>query len=200
MRRSKGMFLFFSTVTALSVLFGINAHLQKARETQRRLYVEESLMRVTRAKLAMGQELEAQKVKAASLERQLVGVEQAHQFTLARLRTLERRFTRLQRDLVKLRVKTEGASEEIDLGQIVVSAAPSMEGKVLAVNRQFKFIVVDLGQEHHLPVGTVLSIYRDKEFVGRVQVEEVRESVAACRILPEWTRQEIQENDLAREM
>ena len=90
--------------------------------------------------------------------------------------------------------------QEVDLGQIMVSAAPNMEGKVIAVNRPFQFVVIDLGNDHNLPVGAVLSIYRQNDFVGRIQVEEIRESVAACRILSEWTRQEIRENDLVKEL
>ncbi len=211
---------FLAVLAASSLFFGVSSYVWKEREVGRRIYVEESLIRATRAKLLTEKELDTEQGKSALLERELVSMQRTNRFTLARLRGLERKFTSLQQDFTKIEnskrsLESEVASlrgqlrlaggetkriQEVDLGQIVVSATPNVEGKVIAVNRPFQFVVIDLGNNHNLPVGAVLSIYRDREFVGRIQVEEVRESVAACRILSEWTRQEIKENDLVKEL
>ena len=206
--------LSLSVITASSLLFGIGSYLSKEREVRHRMSVEESLIRATRGKLLAEKELETQKGKAALLERQLLSMQRTNRFTLSRIRGLERRFSVLQKDnrslesqLVSLKDRLqftgsekENPLQEVDLGQIVVSATPNLEGKVIAVNHPFQFVVVDLGNHQNLSVGTVLSIYRDKDFIGRIQVEEVRETVAACRVLPQWTRQDIQENDLVKEL
>ena len=204
-----------------SILFGMQAYLAKEREMRRRISVEESLMRATRAKLQIEQELETQKGKSAILEREFLGLQRTNRFTLVRLRGLEWRFSNLQREFGQLKKEKrsleaqtaqlrghprlagseeEPSVQEVDLGQIVVSATPTLEGKVLAVNRPFQFVVVNLGNEENLSVGSVLSIYRGSDFIGRIQVEEVREDVAACRILSEWTREEIREEDLVKEL
>lgn len=204
----------FSLMMISSLLFGIGSYLSKDREMRRRLYAEESLMRATREKFLVGKELETQKGRSAVLERQLISMQRTNRFTLTRLRGLERRLSALHRDNRSLESEVallrgrfrgtgfekEGPFQEVDLGQIVISATPNLEGKVIAVNRPFQFVVVDLGADQNLSIGSVLSIYRDKDFVGRIQVEEVRETVAACRILPEWTRQDVQENDLVKEL
>ena len=90
--------------------------------------------------------------------------------------------------------------EEVDLGQIVVNVRPSFEGTVLVVNDKFKFVVVDVGRHEAIDIGTLFNVYRQDQFIGRVQVEQVRESVAACKILPEWTLQDIQEDDRVKEL
>ena len=201
-------------ITASSLLFGMGSYLSKEREIRHRMSVEESLIRATREKLLVEKELETQNGKTDILERQLLSMQRTNRFTLSRLRGLERRFSTLQKDnrsleskLTSLKNRLQFASsekenplQEVDLGQIVVSATPNLEGKVIAINRPFQFVVVDLGNHQNLSVGTVLSIYRDKDFIGRIQVEEVRETVAACRILPQWTRRDIQENDLVKEL
>lgn len=219
-------------VTGTSLLLGVNSYIWKERELRRRIYVEESLVRLTRAKTLLENELETEKGKAAILERQLVSMQRTNRFTLVRLRNLERRFSTMREDFAQMEtsknsLESEVASlrgqlnlasseakgvqnrvnrllirspQEVDLGQIVVSATPNLEGRVIAVNQPFQFVVIDLGSEKNLPVGAVLSIYRQSDFIGRIQVEEIRESVAACRILPEWTRQEIKENDLVKEL
>lgn len=92
------------------------------------------------------------------------------------------------------------SSDEVDLGQIVVSATPPVEGKVLVVNPPHQFVVINVGSRRDLDVGTLLNVYRKDQFIGRVQVEQVREAVAACKILPEWTLLSIEENDLVKEL
>lgn len=217
--------VFFLILTAASLLFGVTSYLAKEREAEHRMYVEESLLRATRAKQMMEKELGTYKEKAAVLEHQVIALQRTNRFTVVRLRGLERKFMGLRKDFAKIqtvkeslesevtwlkgRVQEAGvekgeasvrSAQEVDLGQIVVSATPSLEGKVLAVNQPYQFVVVDLGDRQNLTVGTVLSIYREKDFIGRIQVEEVRETIAACRILPEWTRKDIQEDDFVKEL
>ena len=214
MKHHPAVNVFLLIVTASSLLFGIGSYFSKEREMRRRISVEESFIRSTRQKLLAEKELETEKGKTAILERELLSMQRTNRFTLVRLRGLERRFSILQKDNRSLvsevasfrnrfqvaSSEKQGPPQEVDLGQIVVSATPNLEGKVIAVNHPFQFVVVDLGNHQNLSVGSVLSIYRDKDFIGRIQVEEVRETVAACRILPQWTRQEIQENDLVKEL
>ena len=193
-------------VTSLSLLFGFASQLARERELKHRLYVEESLLRATRAKILAEKELEVHKGRAALLERKLVALERTNRFTIQRLRGLERRLTAFQKEVTQARATQRSleserpASQEVDLGQIVVSTAAPLQGKVVAVNQPYQFIVVDLGREQNVSEGTILGIYRETDFIGRVQVESVRQKVAACRVLPEWTREEIQKDDLVKEL
>ncbi len=208
--------LTFSSTASTLVLFVL-----REREMDRRFAAEESLMKALRAKSLLENELRLREEKSARLEGELLTLKRTNEFTLVHLRGLDKKVSRLERQLVKersekqtiakektdlnnhlsLQVPTSGSpAEDVHLGQIVVSATPNLEGKVLVVNPKFRFVIVDLGSEEKMDPGTVLNIYRSGQYIGKVQVEEVRESVSACRILPEWTRQEIRENDYVKEL
>ena len=79
-----------------------------------------------------------------------------------------------------------------------VSAADkaAMIGKVLAVNRENNFVVIDLGQDQNVKVGDSFQVYRDEKPIANVQVIQARKSISACDIKRETVV--IQVNDLVR--
>lgn len=204
----------------------------REREQNLRLIAEEALLKAREANRQLESTLASQKGKAAQLEREVFTLGRMNQLTLVRLKGLEKKMNRLQKELARERSEKQvlakersalnnalslalsdkrslntqlnkmfaHAPEEVDLGQIVVAATPPLRGKILVVNDKFQFVVVNLGVEHELNAGTLLNVYRGDQFIGRVQVEQVRESVAACKILPEWTLKNIQEDDDVKEL
>ena len=59
------------------------------------------------------------------------------------------------------------------------------------------FIIVDLGSNHGIQSGMILSVHRDDKFLGKVQAEKVYEDMCAATILPNWTSRNIEEGDKA---
>lgn len=204
----------------------------REREEALRLVAEEALFKAREANQQLEQTLASQKGKSARVERDLLALERMNQLTLIRLKGLEKKMSRLQKEVTRERAEKQilakersslnkalsaalsekqslntqlnkifaRSPEEVDLGQIVVSATPPLQGKVLVVNDKFQFVVAHLGDTDTLNIGALLNVYRGDLLVGRVQVEQVREGVAACRILPEWTLQAIQEDDDVKEL
>ena len=78
---------------------------------------------------------------------------------------------------------------------MVSALVPPSEGKVLVVNREFKFVVVNLGERDGMKAGRFLDISREGRPVARVQVERVYDNMAAANMLPEATKADIKEGD-----
>jgi len=70
--------------------------------------------------------------------------------------------------------------------------------QVLSVNRQFKFVVVNVGIRGNLKVGAVLRVEQGGKLIGRVQVEKLYENFSACNIIEESKTNQIKEGDLVR--
>ncbi len=70
--------------------------------------------------------------------------------------------------------------------------------QVLSVNRQFNFVVVNLGLRDRLKVGDNLRVEEAGKLVGRVQVEKLYENFSACKIVEEIQPAQIKEGDLVR--
>lgn len=94
------------------------------------------------------------------------------------------------------RIWTSGRKEAIQLPPIVVRPQQQSAGaavdfgkqaRIISVDRDNNFVVVNLGQAHELKTGDTLNVYRDGQQVGSVQVIQTRERIAACDIKDENT-------------
>ncbi|MFH1519942.1 MAG: hypothetical protein ABIE75_05190 [Candidatus Omnitrophota bacterium] len=86
----------------------------------------------------------------------------------------------------------------IELEKIVVTARPPLEGRVVLINREQEFILVDLGSKDKLEIGEVLAVYRNNDLIGRARIVEVRETLSAATILHELRWNEISEDDIVK--
>jgi chromosome segregation ATPase len=101
----------------------------------------------------------------------------------------------------------EAAAKGVQLEKIVVKpketlsqeeTVPSTEGKILVVNREFDFVVINLGQKDGIELGNIFLVYRNGESLGKVQIEKVYEGMSTAIFLPEARKEEIREGDSVR--
>ncbi|OGX50604.1 MAG: hypothetical protein A3G37_03175 [Omnitrophica WOR_2 bacterium RIFCSPLOWO2_12_FULL_46_30] len=70
-----------------------------------------------------------------------------------------------------------------------------LEGKVLVVNKEYDFVVVNIGQKDNLTIGDSLEVSRKEKKLGELKVEEVRDTMSvAIPVEPNLVKQ-IKEND-----
>lgn len=76
-------------------------------------------------------------------------------------------------------------------------AIPPNAGKdrVLTVNRQFKFVVINLGLDASAKIGDKMSIVRGGQKVGIIQIEKLYDNFSAATILQENTASPIEVGD-----
>lgn len=81
-----------------------------------------------------------------------------------------------------------------------VAAAPmaGKEGKVLVVNREFNFVVANLGSKDGIKNGTKYTILRGNKTIGSAEVERLYENMSAATVLVEEQKGQIKEGDLVR--
>jgi len=95
---------------------------------------------------------------------------------------LEEEKKRLQDKLVDL----EGAS--IDLDKIVVTPSPDtknlLKGSVLVVNKDYNFIVADLGGKDRLKEGMIFDVKDDGEVLAKAEIEKIYDTMSSLAILP----------------
>lgn len=61
------------------------------------------------------------------------------------------------------------------------------EGKILLINRENNFVIIDLGEEAGVRVGDVFDVYRQGSAIAHLEVIQVRRNIAACDIRKETT-------------
>jgi hypothetical protein len=78
-----------------------------------------------------------------------------------------------------------------------VSKSPilSPEGKVLVVNNDYNFIVINLGNKEGVEIGQLFSVYRGNKYIGDVKVEKVHDSMSAAGFVTPDIKDKVNEGD-----
>ncbi len=84
---------------------------------------------------------------------------------------------------IVVRPQPEKAQKALQ-GQEEPSSSEAL-GKILAVNRDNNFVVINLGRDAGINTGDVFKITRDDKDIGRIEVIQVRREISACDIKSE---------------
>jgi murein DD-endopeptidase MepM/ murein hydrolase activator NlpD len=68
-------------------------------------------------------------------------------------------------------------------GSSAVGLPLSLEGRILNVNTEYNFVVIDLGQGAGVKEGMVFSVLRKDKLLGKIEVIQLRGEIAACDII-----------------
>ncbi len=92
-------------------------------------------------------------------------------------------------------------AEQVQLEPIVVApSAPPVpvtgkEGKILTVDKDNDFIIVNLGERDGVAEGALMSIYKGDEYLGDVKVSRVQPAMSAADFVPPLSSQNISKSD-----
>ena len=82
-----------------------------------------------------------------------------------------------------------------DTGFKATPTSGRVQGQVVVVNRDYDFVVMNLGRNQGVEIGQEYQITRGQDVLGRVKVEKVYDELAAATILPESKKDTIREGD-----
>lgn len=146
-------------------------------------------------------DIEQQKTLRSDLEKKFTQAQNNMEDIQSQLSALESKKTELETKIKEL----EGKSQGVELGTIVVSpeesgmpAAASEEelaGKVLVVNKDYNFAVINLGSKDGVAMGDEFFVYHDNKYIGDVKVEKVHDSMAAADFISANMKNIIGEDD-----
>ena len=83
-----------------------------------------------------------------------------------------------------------GSLPQVDKTQVV-----PLEGKVLVVNNEYDFVVVNIGQKENVAVGDTFDIFHKEKKIGQMKVEEVRDTMSVAMPLAPNLIKQIKEDD-----
>lgn len=154
-------------------------------------------------------DLEQQKTSRSDLEIKLTSAEDQTKRLQGQLAELETKRGELEAKIKELEEKTK----YVELGKIVVSPEnentelstevtvkeekpllSNLEGKVLVINKEYDFVVINLGGKDGINTGDALSVFRDEKYIGDIKVEKVHDSMSSAGFSAEL-RDKINEGD-----
>lgn len=85
--------------------------------------------------------------------------------------------------------------DKVNLDTIVVAPSSEKQGKVISVDADTGFLIADLGEKDGIARGVILSVYRDKTYLGDVQVSRVLPEMSAADFIPPLNGQLVNKDD-----
>ena len=91
----------------------------------------------------------------------------------------------LEKRMLELREK-----QSVSLDKIVVNTnedspaqKPVMQGKILVVNKEYSFIVTDIGQDKNVQKGMKFDVMDGAKFLGQAEVDKVYDTMSSAAVL-----------------
>ncbi len=158
-------------------------------------------------------QISAKENEKATLEKKLTDSENTLREVDKRVKEMEEQLKSaeaLKKDLEKKVLDLESKSQNVELGKIVVNPdAPkgaegskssgkpvkALEGKILVVNKDYKFAVINLGSKDGVSVGSIFSVTHNNKNVGDVKVEKVHENMSAAGFVTLELKDKLAEGD-----
>jgi hypothetical protein len=75
------------------------------------------------------------------------------------------------------------------------SASTALEGKLLVVNKDYNFVVINLGTKDGISVGQMFTVYSGDKEVGDIKVEKVHDSMSAAGFVNPGMKDKVKEGD-----
>lgn len=163
------------------------------------------------------EDLEKQKELRSDLEGKLNQVETEAKQVQAQLDELQVKKAELETKIKDLESQKAEAQNPVELGKIVVGpeATPAaeiavkssgeepknetsdlgLEGKVLVINKDYDFVVINLGTKDGVDIGSIFSVYHNNKYLGDIKIEKVHDSMAAAGFVSLEMKDTISEGD-----
>jgi chromosome segregation ATPase len=160
-------------------------------------------------------DLKQQNQLRLGIEDQVAKLQSEMQKAQTQLGELQAKRVELEDQIKAMQVK---ATESVQLGEIVVtpesgqkpeqektgplaikkeakSVAEGKEGKILVVNKEYNFVVINLGAKDDINIGDEFVIYHNNKNIGSVSVEKVQEAMSAAGFSPGLVKNKVSEGD-----
>jgi septal ring factor EnvC (AmiA/AmiB activator) len=151
-------------------------------------------------------------VQIQELENSLSQEMQQRESIANTLAQLKENYNRVEQELKKTKLEAKELRENlnkftakktgVELKKIVVRPPKkrSLKGKVLVVNREFDFVVIDLGRKNDVQIGDQFAIYQDSQEVGKVKVEKVYDLFSTASMFPGSQERKIREDSIVKSL
>ena len=174
------------------------------RERNDKVAIQDSFKTIRAENSILSRQLKSLVSRKEALDKKVISLQEGKATVEKRLNEMEMMFTdkiskigSLKNELDEVKSgkaeDTEKVSKEsVELPAIVVRSAPAMgregaaiqtfPGKILAVNLDSNFVVIDVGSADGANVGNVFNVYRDAKPIGSLSVIQTRANISACDI------------------
>lgn len=91
--------------------------------------------------------------------------------------------------------KQDSKDKKVELDKIVVVPNEVPQGRVLSIDNDTEFVIINLGEKDGVKPGDMMSILRGQEFLGDVKITRVQSEMSAADLIPPLSPKLLRKND-----
>lgn len=102
------------------------------------------------------------------------------------------------RDLQDKIATLDKVIQDMDAKQGVAGSPKIPEGtmgRILVVNPDWNFVILDIGSEQGLVANAEMLIHRKDQLIGKVRISTVEKTMSVAEVVSDWTKQAVNEGD-----
>ncbi len=148
----------------------------------------------------LDQQVADQRAEIAQQTDRIDRLERERNTLQARAEDLETELTQEQERSRELEFELAAVNEELDtlieqIEGVVPDIPTGLTGRIMVVNPDWNFVVLDIGRDHGLSPEVEMLVHREDELIGKVRISEVEPEIAIAEIMNEWQQRPIREGD-----
>lgn len=129
-----------------------------------------------------------------ALQKELTAAQERFAALEEKLKVAESQRAELEAKIQEMSQQAASQSE-VDLDKIIVTPGSIPEGKIVSINSENNFVIVNLGQEHGMAQDMVLSVYRNDQYLGDLKIARAEENMSVADFAAPLDSKQLKVND-----
>jgi len=95
---------------------------------------------------------------------------------------------RAEKAMLEEKIQSRGGpAGGVELKKIVVKMAPAKEGRVIEINKEYNFAIINLGEKDDVKSGETLKIYRRDSLIAEAVIENVYDDMSSVILFDDFS-------------
>lgn len=138
------------------------------------------------------QELEEKSNVIAGLEEEKSTLTAQVADLTAQIASLQDQVAQLEEDKSVLETQLEKCDKELHKE---ITMKPGTTGKIVYANKEWNFVVIDIGSNQGVQATAEMIIHRDDNMIGKIKISAVRDDVSIAEVMTDYQKDTVKEGD-----
>ncbi len=122
----------------------------------------------------------------------IAGLEDEKATLTAQIASLQDQVAQLEEDKSILETQLEKCDKELHKE---ITMKPGTTGKIVYANKEWNFVVIDIGSNQGVQATAEMIIHRDDNMIGKIRISAVRDDVSIAEVMTDYQKDTVKEGD-----
>jgi len=93
-------------------------------------------------------------------------------------------------------IRISRIEKKVSVPEVMMKSVGDLpNGKILSVDRETEFVIINIGKKHGIGVGQMMAVYREGEYLGDIKITRIQSQMSAADLISPLSSRIVQKND-----